>query len=142
MEIPLRRLVDSPGMMTAFYWQKLLDLIAFLQAQGPQPLITGFLLVDALSLIKRRASDPNRDRRLRQFLEEWRPDPSKGFATGGRLHSEYLRRFPLESTTRVTIWPGLAGSFAASGRTSRTLSEDLRIQDFAEVEQALLKAFG
>ena len=50
IELPLSRLVSSPNRLMATQWQKLLDLVQLLQADGPHPEAWGQILGDELYL--------------------------------------------------------------------------------------------
>ena len=105
MEIPLRRLVDSPGMITALYWQKLLELVEFLQARGSEPVLFGFLFPDALHLNQPSPPNPVRNWQVKRFVEKWRAEHPDDAEYGRTLREEISKRYPLEPSTSVRIWP-------------------------------------
>ena len=154
IEIPLRRLVESPGMMTALYWQKLLELVEFLQARGSGPVLFGFLFPDALHLNQPSPPDPVRNWQVKRFVEKWRAEHPDDAEYARTLREEISKRYPLEPSTSVSIWPdwrdrsplqdGLPVIYyrLQVKHPGKTLSEDLQIQEFADVEQAILGAFG
>jgi hypothetical protein len=74
----LRELVKSPNPIEAASWQKLLELVDFLQSSEPDCNIDAAILLKELHLSKPSPPDPERDREFEIFLEEWRashPDP-------------------------------------------------------------------
>src|SRR5437868_6090676 len=58
IEAPLMKMAASDNRNEAFYGQKLLEFVRYLQAQGPEPCAFGHILVHELTL--RPRNNPNR----------------------------------------------------------------------------------
>jgi hypothetical protein len=147
----LRELVKSPNPIEAASWQKLLELVDFLQSSEPDCNIDAAILLKELHLSKPSPPDPERDREFEIFLEEWRashPDPQ----SWGNELVDAARPFfgKRRDSIRITVdWPDygpLENGIPIMhyrfriDRAEGTISKDARARDLASAKMIICDA--
>jgi hypothetical protein len=151
--IALRKLATSTEPVEAARWQKLWELVDYLQASEPDCDIDGSIIFNTLGLSKPFPTDPDRDREFEKFMEEWRalhPDPEKW----GNDFLEAARPFYSKriDSIKVTIdWPDygpLENGIPIMHYRFRIepaksiISEDARANDLLSAKRIICRVFG
>jgi hypothetical protein len=113
IEVLLRRRIATESHVSAARWQKLLELIQILRANGPYPEVWGHFFVDDLHLVTRNPAN----------------------RTSVRLGVDWKDYGPLRDGL-----PDMHFRLRVKSENAN-LSKDVRTQDPREVEQVLLAAF-
>ncbi|MDB5344403.1 MAG: hypothetical protein JWP89_2780 [Schlesneria sp.] len=151
--IALRKLAASTEPVEAARWQKLVELVDYLQGNAPDCDIDSSIIFNTLGLSKPFPADPDRDREFEKFMEEWRalhPDSEKW----GNDFLEAARPFYSKriDSIKVTIdWPDFGPlengmpimhyRFRIE-RAESTMSEDARASDLVSAKQIICTALG
>ncbi len=155
IDVALRRLAASAEPLKAASWQKLLDLVAYLQSGASESELRGQIVRHELLLFKPEPPDPIRDMQMKRFMKEWRAlNPDSAMWGDRRFRREMMRRFPTKPEVRVSVridWrdhaplqdglPEMHYRFQIT-RRGKTLTEDARVKDVVEAARIVCEAFG
>ncbi|HEY4262515.1 MAG TPA: hypothetical protein VGM98_20300 [Schlesneria sp.] len=151
--IALRKLAASAEPLEAAQWQKLLELVGYLQESTSDCHIDGSIIFSTLGLSKPLPPDLDRDKEFETFMEQWRalhPDPEKW----GNDFREAARPFcrKRRDSINVTIdWPDYGPlqdglpimhyRFRIE-RAECAISQDARATDLVSAKQIICDVFG
>lgn len=153
IDVPLRRLMQSPFESKSAYWQKLLELVEHLQSQPDHHELFGYIISRELNLEKSDPPDADRIRKVQAFIDEWKssnPDPQ---TWGTQLLAKLRERFPPKPKLSLSVtidrpdhapltaeFPDTHYRFRIR-RPGQILTEDLRAKTLEEASRTVYLLF-